>query len=86
MTQPSAPSKPESFERNLDRLGSIVSQLENSELTLEHAIQLYEEGMQLSAVCQKQLDEAEGRIEILKKRADGTITAEPFEAHDGETS
>ncbi len=84
MTQALKPSKPDSFEKNLERLGTIVSQLESSELTLERALQLYEEGMQLSAVCQKQLEEAEGRVEILKKRADGTLTAEPFEARDGE--
>ncbi len=84
MTQALKPSKPDSFEKNLERLGTIVSQLESSELTLERALQLYEEGMQLSAVCQKQLEEAEGRVEILKKRADGTLMAEPFEARDGE--
>ncbi|MGH9445130.1 MAG: exodeoxyribonuclease VII small subunit [Terriglobia bacterium] len=84
MTQPLKPSKPESFEKNLERLGSIVGALESSDLTLEKVLQLYEEGMQLSAVCQKQLEEAEGRIEILKKRADGTLAAEPFEASDAE--
>jgi exodeoxyribonuclease VII small subunit len=84
MTQALKPSKPDSFEKNLERLGTIVSQLESSDLTLERALQLYEEGMQLSTVCQKQLEEAEGRVEILKKRADGTLAAEPFEARDGE--
>jgi exodeoxyribonuclease VII small subunit len=78
------PGKPESFEKNLERLGSIVDQLESSELPLEKALQLYEEGMQLSAVCQKQLEEAEGRVEILRKLADGKIVAEPFEASEGE--
>jgi exodeoxyribonuclease VII small subunit len=82
MTQ--APGKPESFEKNLERLGAIVDQLETSDLPLEKALQLYEEGMQLSAVCQKQLDEAEGRVEILRKLADGKIAADPFEVNNGE--
>lgn len=79
-----SPAKKETFESNLERLGTIVDQLESSDLPLEKALQLYEEGMQLSAVCQKQLEEAEGRIEILRKQADGKIAAEPFEVTEGE--
>ena len=78
------PGKTESFEKNLERLGAIVDQLESSELPLEKALQLYEEGMQLSTVCQKQLEEAEGRVEILRKLADGKMAAEPFEVSEGE--
>jgi exodeoxyribonuclease VII small subunit len=80
----SSPDKAETFEKNLDRLNAIVDELESSDLPLEKALQLYEEGMQLSAVCQKQLDEAEGRVEILRKLADGKIAAEPFEVNNGE--
>jgi exodeoxyribonuclease VII small subunit len=78
------PPKSEPFENNLERLGGIVHQLESSDLPLEKALQLYEEGMQLSALCQKQLEEAEGRVEILRKLADGKIVAEPFEVTEGE--
>ncbi|MGH9342184.1 MAG: exodeoxyribonuclease VII small subunit [Terriglobia bacterium] len=80
MAQTSKTGKPASFEDNLDRLNSIVGQMEGAEVPLEQALQLYEEGMRLSAVCQKQLEEAEGRVEILRKRADGKMAAEPFEA------
>ena len=72
------PGKADSFEKNLERLDSIVSELESADLPLEKALQLYEEGMQLSSACQKQLEEAEGRVEILKKRAGGAVEAEPF--------
>jgi exodeoxyribonuclease VII small subunit len=78
MSQISKPAKPDSFEKNLERLSAIVAQLESSDLPLEKALQLYEEGMQLSAACQKQLEEAEGRVEILKKQAGGKLAAEPF--------
>jgi exonuclease VII small subunit len=33
----------------------------------------------LSNVCQQQLEAAEGRVEILRKRAGGKVVAEPFE-------
>ncbi len=85
MAQSSKPAKPESFEKNLERLDSIVHQLEDAELPLEKALQIYEEGMKLSEVCQKQLQEAEGRIQVLMKRAGGKIVAEPFEPEENET-
>ena len=86
MSQTVKPIKPESFEKNLERLDAIVQQLEDAELPLEKALQLYEEGMKLSAVCQKQLEEAEGRVEILMKKAGGKIEAEPFDPGEVETS
>ena len=86
MTQPSKPAKADSFEKNLERLDAVVQQLEDADLPLEKALQLYEEGMKLSEVCQKQLEEAEGRVEILMKKAGGKMTAEPFEPGESETS
>jgi len=80
MTQQLKSGKPESFEKNLERLNAIVRQLEDAELPLEKALQLYEEGMKLSEVCHQQLEEAEGRVEILMKKAGGKIVAEPLAA------
>jgi exodeoxyribonuclease VII small subunit len=85
MSQSSKPAKPEPFEKNVERLDAIVQQLEDADLPLEKALQLYEEGMKLSEVCQKQLQEAEGRIQILMKKAGGKIAAEPFEQDENET-
>jgi exodeoxyribonuclease VII small subunit len=70
--------KGEPFEKNLSRLDAIVRQLEDSELPLEKALVLYEEGMKLSETCNKQLEEAEGRVEILMKKAGGKVVAQPF--------
>jgi exodeoxyribonuclease VII small subunit len=75
----SKPAKLESFENNLQRLDGIVHELEEAELPLEKALELYEEGMRLTGICQQQLEEAEGRVEILRKRAGGKLVAEPFE-------
>ena len=74
-----ASGKPDSFEKNLERLDAIVRQLEDAELPLERALELYEEGMGLSNVCQQQLEAAEGRVEILRKRGGGKVVPEPFE-------
>jgi len=80
MNQAAKPCKPEPFEKNLQRLDGIVRELEDADLALEKALQLYEEGMKLSEVCHKQLEEAEGKVEILTKKAGGKVVAEPFDA------
>lgn len=86
MTPTSKTGKPETFEKNLERLDAIVQQLEAADLPLEKALQLYEEGMKLSQVCQKQLEEAEGRVEFLMKKAGGKIEAEPFDPEESGSS
>ena len=71
------------FEKSLARLEEVVKRLENTDLSLDEAMKLFEEGVKLSRECQKQLEEAEGRVEILLKKADGKISAaQPFETED----
>lgn len=83
MNQPvakkSEASKKPDFERSLARLEEVVRKLESPQLSLDEAMKLFEEGVELSRECQKQLEEAEGRVEILLKKADGKLAAEPFE-------
>jgi exodeoxyribonuclease VII small subunit len=66
------------FEDCLQRLEKIVQELEKGEAPLEKSLTLFEEGMQLSASCRKELEEAEGKVEILLKQ-NGKLQAEPFE-------
>ena len=66
------------FEDCLQRLEQIVEQLERGEIPLEQSLKLFEEGMTLSNACRKELEDAEGKIEILLKQ-NGKIQAEPFE-------
>lgn len=66
------------FEDCLQRLEKIVEELEKGEVPLEKALALFEEGMQLSNSCRKELDDAEGKVEILL-RQNGKLQPEPFE-------
>jgi exodeoxyribonuclease VII small subunit len=66
------------FEECLQRLEKIVQELEKGEVPLEKSLALFEEGMQLSTSCRKELEEAEGKVEILLKK-NGKLQAEPFE-------
>lgn len=53
------------FEQALERLEAIVSQLEGGTLPLEEALELFQEGSQLQALCQRMLTEAEATVEKL---------------------
>lgn len=66
------------FEECLQRLEQILAELERGEIPLERAVTLFEEGMKLSTACRKELEDAEGKVEILLKQ-NGRIQAEPFE-------
>ncbi|MGH9488394.1 MAG: exodeoxyribonuclease VII small subunit [Terriglobales bacterium] len=70
-----------SFELSLERLEAIVADLERADLPLERSVQLFEEGMALVEECRKQLDAAEGKVEMLVRRA-GAVVAEPFALDD----
>jgi exodeoxyribonuclease VII small subunit len=72
------PVKKVDFEKSLTRLEEVVRKLESPQLSLDEAMKLFEEGVELSRECQKQLEEAEGRVEILLKKADGKLSTEPF--------
>lgn len=50
------------FEDNMIKLGKIVAELEKGDIPLEKAVELYGEGVKLSALCKKQLEEAKIKI------------------------
>jgi exodeoxyribonuclease VII small subunit len=65
------------FEECLQRLEVIVKEMEKGDLPLEQSLKLFEEGVALSASCRKELEDAEGKVEILLKQ-DGKMRAEAF--------
>ncbi len=73
------------FEDSLQRLEKIVDQLEKGNVPLEQALKLFEEGVQLSGSCRKELEEAEGKVEILLKQ-NGKLQAAPYEADKSVTA
>lgn len=57
----------EKFEDLLSRLQEISEMLESEDVGLDESIKLYEEGIKLSKICFKKLEEAELKISELKK-------------------
>jgi exodeoxyribonuclease VII small subunit len=70
--------KVKDFESALKSLEEIVSQLEGGDLTLDRALELFEQGVKLSRFCSDKLEEAERKVEVLTRAADGTMKETPF--------
>lgn len=71
------------FEQALDRLETIVGEMEGGRLSLEDMMARFEEGQALVKICTQKLNQVERRIEILMKEGD-KVVAKPFaEAEEG---
>ncbi|MCX7951179.1 MAG: exodeoxyribonuclease VII small subunit [Clostridiales bacterium] len=70
------------FEEAIKRLEEIVSEIEDKDLSLEESILKFKEGMELASLCNKKLDEAERKINILIKGENGELTEEEFAAQE----
>lgn len=67
-----------SFEETLAELEQLVNRLERGELSLEESLQAFERGVNLTRSCQKALQEAEQKVQILIEK-NGNQTLEPFQ-------
>ncbi len=66
------------FEKSIERLETIVEEMEAGSLELDKMMTRFEEGMGLVKFCTAKLNEVEKKIEILVKKGDHTV-AEPFD-------
>ncbi len=72
-TGSAALKEPKSFEAALSRLEEIAAQLESGESGLEESLMFFREGMQLSAWCQKKLEEAQKKLKLLVRGKTGEL-------------
>ncbi|MBI3986134.1 MAG: exodeoxyribonuclease VII small subunit [Lentisphaerae bacterium] len=73
--------KTASFEKSVERLETIVREMESGAMNLDKLMSHFEEGMGLVKACSDKLNEVERKIEVLVKKGDQLVT-EPFEAED----
>lgn len=69
------------FEKSLQHLEKIVSQMESGELGLEESLEQFEKGIKLARNCQDKLANAELRVEQLIEK-NGLQQTIPFEDLD----
>ena len=65
------------FEDSLKGLEEIVEQLEQGDISLEESLKSFEQGVNLTRTCQKALQEAEQKVQILLAK-NGQQTLESF--------
>ena len=68
-----------SFESALTRLEAIVESLESGKVSLDEAVELYEEGIRLSKECADKLKATELKIKKLAKSAGGDFEVTDLE-------
>ena len=78
-TKPATPD----FEAALAELEQIVLRLEQGDLPLEESLRQFERGVALTRSCQKALRQAEQKIRVLAKGADGEPVEQDLPAPDG---
>lgn len=65
------------FEKVLERLQEIVTELEDPQKGLERSLELFEEGVALSRYCRGKIEEIQKRVDVvLKETPDGFETEE----------
>ena len=62
----------------MTRLESIVEELERGDLNIDKSLEIFEEGIKMSRLCSKKLNEAEAKIEKLTKDKKGELITELF--------
>jgi exodeoxyribonuclease VII small subunit len=77
--KPKSPGTQLNFEGAMDRLETIVGQMESGKLPLEELIVRYEEGMNLVKICQERLASAEQKVEIIARNSAGKPVVKDFE-------
>ncbi|MCF6291738.1 MAG: exodeoxyribonuclease VII small subunit, partial [Desulfobacterales bacterium] len=70
------------FEDALRELEQITTELEEGDLSLEESLDKFDNGMKLAEFCNRKLDEARKRVDILMGKDDAP-GAEPFAKADG---
>jgi exodeoxyribonuclease VII small subunit len=70
------------FEQALERLEKVVQALEQGEVPLEQAMQLFHEGMKLAHLCGQKLEWAEQQVEVLIKE-NGEWQKRAFQMEEG---
>lgn len=66
------------FESALEELETLVTKLEKGDLPLEESLKEFERGVALTRSCQKELKEAEQKVNLLTEKGE----EQDFDEHD----
>jgi exodeoxyribonuclease VII small subunit len=58
------------FEQAIEKLESVIADLESGGLGLDESLKRYEEGIKLANFCSQKLESAQKKVEVLLKKGD----------------
>ena len=73
-----------SLEESLSEITQLIEKMEHGELTLEQSLTHFEHGITLVKHCQKVLEEAEQKVQVLIKNNNQEVLAEYHEDNANE--
>ena len=82
LAQPDAVAGEPDFEAALAQLEALVGQMELGDLPLEQSIKAYAKGVALVGLCQKSLDAAEQRVQVLQDNLLRSLSEETLDGED----
>lgn len=74
-----AAKKKLTFEEQLDKVESLISEMEDGTMPLDTTLKAYDEGMQMIAALERELAAATQRLTVLRRGADGQDAEIPVE-------
>ena len=72
------------FEAALSRLEQITAELEKGEPSLEKSLKKFDEGIELVKFCNRKLEEARKKVDLLVKQDDTLTAVDFFEDENGD--
>jgi len=78
------PSAPSDFETALKELESLIEKMEEGQLNLDDSVRHFEHGLKLIRHCEKSLQQAERKIQVLREQDDRPPQLEPLSPGDNE--
>ena len=71
-----------SFEEAMQKLETMVRELETGQTKLDDAVEVYEQAMMLKKFCEQKLKNAELKIEKIETQEDGKLCLKPLDETD----
>ena len=72
------------FEEAMQKLGTLSNQIEKGELSLDDAMTVYQQALELVKVCNARLAAAEQQVKLIVEQEDGAVEIKDFKPIDGD--
>ena len=72
------------FEEAMQRLGILSDKIERGELSLDEAMEIYQQALELVKICNTRLTAAEQQVKLIVEKEGGTTEITVFKPMDGD--